>query len=73
MVSLITGENTFATYKKNRGMSVIHDWYDWLGGFPFEVASVEEIFHFYTAKGFRLSNIITTNSLGTNQFVFIKE
>lgn len=54
-------------------MSVIHDWYDWLGGFPFEVASVEEIFHFYTAKGFRLSNIITTNSLGTNQFVFIKE
>lgn len=73
MVSVITGENTFATYKKNRGMSVIHDWYDWLGGFPFEVASVEEIFHFYTAKGFRLSNIVTTNSLGTNQFVFIKD
>jgi 2-polyprenyl-6-hydroxyphenyl methylase/3-demethylubiquinone-9 3-methyltransferase len=70
--SVVQGENEFAAYKKNRGMSVIHDWYDWLGGFPFEVAKVEELFHFYTARGFRLQNLITTNSLGTNQLVFVK-
>jgi len=28
-------------------MNVYYDWIDWLGGYPFEVASVEEIFRFY--------------------------
>jgi len=29
-------------YRLPRGMSVVHDWIDWLGGFPFEVAMPEE-------------------------------
>jgi 2-polyprenyl-3-methyl-5-hydroxy-6-metoxy-1,4-benzoquinol methylase len=71
--SILSKENVFVTYKKHRGMSVIHDIIDWIGGFPFEVASVEEIFKFYRDKNFVLNNIKTTNSLGCNQFVFVKK
>jgi len=60
----------FSDYKKLRGMSVIHDWADWLGGYPFEVATPESIFKFYRERGFELVNLVTTNSLGCNQFVF---
>jgi 2-polyprenyl-6-hydroxyphenyl methylase/3-demethylubiquinone-9 3-methyltransferase len=72
IASIKRNENLFETYKKERGMSITHDWYDWLGGLPFEVAKVEDLFHFYAVRGFRLQNIRTTNSLGTNQLVFIK-
>lgn len=63
-------ENLFAGYKKRRGMSITHDWFDWLGGYPFEVASVEQVVRFFEDQGFRLDNSTTTTSLGTNQFVF---
>ncbi len=65
-------ENVFIEYKKNRGMSITHDWFDWLGGLPFEVATVEEIFHFFQDRGFVLNNIKTNNGLGNNQFVFVR-
>ena len=29
-----------------------HDWMDWLGGYPFEVATPEAIFDFYHARGY---------------------
>jgi 2-polyprenyl-6-hydroxyphenyl methylase/3-demethylubiquinone-9 3-methyltransferase len=71
--SVVQRKNLFAEYKKNRGMSVMHDWADWLGGLPFEVAGVEPIFHFYQDRGFDLQNIITANGgLGNNEFVFVK-
>jgi 2-polyprenyl-3-methyl-5-hydroxy-6-metoxy-1,4-benzoquinol methylase len=28
----------YREYRKTRGMSILHDWRDWLGGYPFEVA-----------------------------------
>ena len=62
----------FSAYKKKRGMSIYYDWIDWLGGYPFEVAKPEDIFHFYKHHGFVLDNLITTNRLGCNQFVFRK-
>ncbi len=37
-------------------MSIVRDWVDWLGGFPFEFAKPEEIFEFYKRKGFSLLN-----------------
>ena len=55
-------------------MSIMHDWFDWLGGLPFEVATVEEVFHFLQEKGFLLRNIKTANGgIGNNQFVFLRE
>lgn len=71
--SIIRNENLFSAHKKNRGMSIVNDWFDWLGGFPYEVAKVEDIFQFYKTKGFKLRNLKTTLSLGNNEFVFVKE
>ncbi|HEY9296067.1 MAG TPA: class I SAM-dependent methyltransferase [Phormidium sp.] len=64
----------YTEYKKNRGMSRVYDWFDWLGGYPFEVAKPEDIFKFYQNKGFVLENLITCGGgLGNNQFVFTKQ
>jgi SAM-dependent methyltransferase len=69
---LLRRRNVFAEYRKNRGMSILHDWIDWLGGYPFEVATVEKVFHFMRQKGFALANIATTNGHGNNSFVFTR-
>jgi 2-polyprenyl-6-hydroxyphenyl methylase/3-demethylubiquinone-9 3-methyltransferase len=53
-----------------RGMSVVRDWVDWLGGYPFEVARPEQVFDFVHARGFQLEKLRTTASLGCNEFVF---
>jgi 2-polyprenyl-3-methyl-5-hydroxy-6-metoxy-1,4-benzoquinol methylase len=63
----------YTEYKKSRGMSIVHDWVDWLGGYPFEVARPEEIFSFYRERGFTLDKLITCGGgLGNNQFVFTR-
>jgi 2-polyprenyl-6-hydroxyphenyl methylase/3-demethylubiquinone-9 3-methyltransferase len=58
-------------YRKRRGMSQWHDIVDWVGGLPFEVATVEQVFGFYHDRGFSLENLLTSGgTLGCNQFVF---
>jgi 2-polyprenyl-3-methyl-5-hydroxy-6-metoxy-1,4-benzoquinol methylase len=61
---------TFKEYRENRGMSPIHDAVDWVGGYPFEVATPELIFDFYRERSFSLVKLKTCQSLGCNQFVF---
>lgn len=57
--------------RKRRGMSVIHDWVDWLGGYPFEVAKPEQIFEFFRRRDFDLERLTTVGgSMGCNEFVF---
>lgn len=61
-------------YKKSRGMSPWHDIVDWIGGLPFEVAKPEEIFDFYSSRGFVLQRMKTCGGgLGCNEFVFVKK
>jgi 2-polyprenyl-3-methyl-5-hydroxy-6-metoxy-1,4-benzoquinol methylase len=63
----------YTEYKNSRGMSVVHDWFDWLGGYPFEVAKPEEIFSFYRKRGYSLLNLKTVaGSHGCNEYVFRK-
>lgn len=62
----------YSDYKRKRGMSMTHDWADWLGGLPFETATPEFIFDFYKSRGFYLEKMTTTNLWGCNQFVFRK-
>lgn len=57
-------------YSRNRGMSLFHDWRDWLGGYPFEVAKPEEVAHKLGADGFELQRQTLARGLGCNEFVF---
>jgi 2-polyprenyl-3-methyl-5-hydroxy-6-metoxy-1,4-benzoquinol methylase len=73
LIDCLKGNNPLAyyrEYKSRRGMSPVHDWLDWLGGYPFEVAKPEQIFAFYRDKGFTLTNLTTKGALaGCNEFV----
>ncbi len=63
----------YTAYKTSRGMSRVHDWIDWLGGYPFEVAKPEEIFEFNKKRGFILEELKTCGGgLGNNEFIFRK-
>lgn len=56
---------------QGRGMSLWHDAWDWLGGYPFEVAKPEEIFEFCRREGFVLQRLTTCGGgKGCNEYVF---
>jgi len=56
-----------------RGMSLWFDMLDWLGGYPFEVATPEQMLFFFRNRGFVLNNLKTCRGRhGCNEFVFIK-
>ena len=61
---------TWRRYHHERGMSPWRDVVDWVGGWPFEVATPEAIFCFYRDRGFTLKNLITRQGYGCNEFVF---
>lgn len=69
---LLRGRSPLSRYRAvPRGMSIRHDWYDWLGGYPFEVAKPEEVEAFYRQKGFDLTTSRTCGRKhGCNEFVF---
>lgn len=57
----------------NRGMSAYYDLIDWVGGYPFEVASPEVIFNFFKKNGFQLDYLTTLmGGSGCNEYVFTK-
>jgi 2-polyprenyl-6-hydroxyphenyl methylase/3-demethylubiquinone-9 3-methyltransferase len=52
-------------------MSLLHDWRDWLGGYPFEPAAPQKIIDFYRNLGFELVRFEPTgHGFGNNQFLF---
>ncbi len=62
---------SWTQYKNGRGMNRWHDIIDWVGGYPYEVATVDEIFEFYRTRGFSLRKIRSGGvGLGCNEFVF---
>ena len=73
LVSLTNPVTRYREYGRTRGMSLSHDWFDWLGGYPFEVAKPEQVFDFLRSRGFELSRLTTRGgSWGCNQFVFTR-
>lgn len=74
IVDLVHGRNPatrYREYRRSRGMSLMHDWKDWLGGYPFEVAKPEDIFAFCRSRGFSLEKLTTCGGrFGCNEFVF---
>ena len=64
---------TWTEYRRRRGMSRWHDRVDWVGGYPFEVATPELVFDFYRERGFSLDQLKTCGgALGCNQFVLVR-
>ncbi|HEU0292551.1 MAG TPA: class I SAM-dependent methyltransferase [Anaerolineales bacterium] len=63
----------YREHKKYRGMSLVHDWRDWLGGYPFEPAEPAKIIGFCENLGFELVRFEPTgHGFGNNQFLFRK-
>ena len=55
-----------------RGMDPWRNFVDWVGGYPFEVATPEEIFEFYRSQRFELMHLKTCAAgLGCSEFVFV--
>lgn len=64
----------WSRYSERRGMSRWHDILDWVGGYPYEYATADQIFEFYRARGFTLTNMRCGGvGLGCNEFVFRKD
>lgn len=57
-------------YKKRRGMSLMHDLVDWMGGFPYEFARYETLNEFMKARSLRLVKGSRATSLGCHEMVF---
>jgi 2-polyprenyl-6-hydroxyphenyl methylase/3-demethylubiquinone-9 3-methyltransferase len=59
-------------YRSHRGMSWFTDARDWLGGYPYEYATVEEVFKFMrrTRSNFVLTNLKVTSGRGLNWYLF---
>jgi len=64
----------FKNYGKSRGMSPLRDLVDWVGGYPFEVAKVDNIIEFYFSKQLELRCLKTVGcGHGCNEYIFQKE
>jgi len=61
--------------KKNiRGMNLWHDMLDWLGGYPFEVSTPENIKLYFKKKGYSLiKTALCDRKMGCNEFLFRKK
>jgi len=67
---LVTFKNPL---KKERGMNFYYDVVDWVGGYPYEYASKEEVVTYMQTKGFDLIKYRAAEvPTGCNEFVFEK-
>jgi len=57
-------------YKSARGMDFMTDVRDWLGGYPYEYASVKEVEDFFAKNKFKMVNVKEVRSIGCNEFLF---
>lgn len=63
--------HTWRSYAKNRGMSPMTDAVDWVGGYPFEVATPARVTKFISELGYEAINSKTVGrGRACNEFVF---
>jgi SAM-dependent methyltransferase len=68
--SLVTRRNPL---DKERGMDFWYDVIDWIGGYPYEYATRQEIESFMSAEGFTSTRFIAAQvPTGCNEFVFAR-
>lgn len=56
----------------SRGMSWWTDIVDWVGGYPYEAAKLEEVLEWGSRQGFRLLRFDSQTGHGCNEFVFAR-
>jgi len=67
---LVTRRNPF---DMTRGMDFYYNVVDWVGGYPYEYASIDEMARYLEAKGFRLVKAVPARvPTGCNEFVFCR-
>jgi len=86
MKKKIQGQSSDSLLSRKRGMSIFYDAQDWLGGYPYEYATFEEIKKIMEGLGFKLINaptklsspprtifnMISFRNTGNNEFMFKK-
>jgi SAM-dependent methyltransferase len=74
LADVLRGRNPVARHQTSglpRGMNFWHDVRDWVGGWPFETSTPEQVFDFCRARGFALRTLRTVGGKsGCNEFVF---
>jgi 2-polyprenyl-6-hydroxyphenyl methylase/3-demethylubiquinone-9 3-methyltransferase len=55
--------------RRARGMSARHDRVDWIGGFPYEFATLETLTSYLEARGFSMMTTQRAGSLGCHELV----
>jgi len=71
LATLRDPRSRYRDHVRLRGMSLIHDWRDWLGGYPYEPVSAEGVTTFLENLGHtRLRLEPPPIGFGNNQFVF---
>ncbi|SVD96889.1 uncharacterized protein METZ01_LOCUS449743, partial [marine metagenome] len=67
---LVTGKNPL---KKERGMDFFFDIVDWVGGYPYECASVQDVVDLATRNNLELTRVVPASvPTGCNEFVFVR-
>lgn len=65
--------DSWTKYQRNRGMTRWRDIIDWVGGYPYEVSTPDEVFDFCRERGFLLTKLKCGGvGLGCNEFVFVR-
>jgi SAM-dependent methyltransferase len=68
---LVTFQNPL---KMQRGMDFMHNIVDWVGGYPYEYASIEEMKTMLKKMGFEMLNVFPAKvPTGCNEFVCVKK
>jgi hypothetical protein len=58
-------------YRTNRGMDFFTDVRDWLGGYPYEFATLEEIINYFGSKGL-VTKKVKASVLGCHEILMTK-
>ena len=53
--------DSWTMYRRNRGMTKWRDIIDWVGGYPYEVSTPDQVFDFCKARGFQLTKLSCGN------------
>lgn len=73
---LLTFRNPFSYLnnfsKREKGMNFMTNVHDWLGGYPYEYATVDELINFCGLRGLAVKRIKSSNNLGCHELLLVR-